>query len=223
MRSTLTHTGTRTLAIVAVAAATLLSACKNERGTPSDTTASGEVVARPATDTNAMSATTPATPAASTIPNDNGWTDAQILAFAEAASRGEIEQGRLAETKATIPAVKAFARQMVTDHRAMLKEVQAFATKQTITPDSTKGDVADLMKDGRDGLNDLTTKAASADWDANYLDKQIGAHKAVLEKLQDAEKATTNAPLKELLNKAVGKVQSHLTKAQDVKDHSIKA
>ena len=57
------------------------------------------------------------TPAASTVPN-NGWTDAQILAFAEAASKGEIEQGRLAETKATIPAVKAFARQMVADHLA---------------------------------------------------------------------------------------------------------
>jgi len=222
MRSTLIHTGTRTLATVAVAAATLLAGCKNDRGTPSDTTASGEVTARPATDTTAMPATTPATPAASTVP-DNGWTDGQIVAFAEAANKGEVDQGRLAETKATIPAVKAFARQMVADHRAMLKEVQAFATKQNIVPDTTKGDVADLTKDVRDGLNDLTTKPASADWDANYMDKQIGAHKAVLEKLQDAEKATTNPQLKDMLNKAVGKVQSHLTKAQDVKDHSIKA
>lgn len=221
MRSTLTHTGTRTFGIVAVAAATLLAGCKSERGTPSDTTASGEVVARPATDTTAMPATTPATPAASTIPN-NGWTDAQIVAFAEAASQGEIEEGRLAERKATIPAVKALARQMVADHRVMLKDVQAFATKQSIAPDTTKGDVGDLMKDARDGLKELTTKAASADWDANYLDKQISGHKAVLDKLQDAEKATTNAQLKEMLNKAVGKVQSHLTKAQDVKDHSIK-
>ena len=47
--------------------------------------------------------------------------------------------------------------------------------------------------------------------------------KAVLDKLQDFEKATTNAQLKEMLNKAVGKVQSHLTKAQDIKDNKIKA
>lgn len=222
MRSTLTHTGTRTLAIVAVAAATLFAACKNERGTPSDTTASGEV-ARPATDTTAMSATTPATPAASTIPDNNGWTDAQILTFAATASQGEIAQGRLAETKATTPAVKAFARQMVADHNAMLKEVKAFATKQTIPVDSTKSDITDLAKDARDGLDDLTSKTAGTDWDKNYMDKQIGAHKAVLEKLQDAEKATTNTALKDLLNKAVGKVQSHLTKAQDIKDNQLKA
>lgn len=222
MRSTLTA-GIRTLAIAVVAAGSLLAGCKSQRGNPADTTAAGEVARTTPVDTTAMSATNPATPAASTIPNDNGWTDAQIIAFAEAANQGEIDEGRLAEQKATIPAVKAFARQMVADHRTMLKEVTGFATKQSIMPDTTKGDVTGLMKDARDGLNELTTKAASADWDANYMDKQIGAHKAVLGKLQDAEKATTNAQLKDMLNKAVGKVQSHLTKAEDVKDHQIKA
>ena len=55
------------------------------------------------------------------------------------------------------------------------------------------------------------------------MDKEIDAHKAVLDKLQDFEKSTTNAKLKDMLNKAVGTVQSHLTKAQDIKDNKIKA
>jgi putative membrane protein len=222
MRPSLTRTGTRTIAIAALAAGSLLAGCKSERGTPADTTAAGEV-ARPATDTTTMPATNPATPAASTIPDNKGWTDGQIIAFAVAANQGEIAQGRLAETKATSPAVKAFARQMVSDHRMMLKDVESFAKKQSIVADTTKSDVTDLMKGANDGLNDLTTKAASTDWDKNYMDKQISAHKTVLDKLQDAEKSTTNPALKDMLNKAVGKVQSHLTKAQDVKDNQIKA
>ena len=62
----------------------------------------------------------------------NGWTDAQILAFATAANKGEIAEGKLAETKATNAKVKAFARQMVADHTKMLAEGTAFAKKSRL-------------------------------------------------------------------------------------------
>ncbi|MEP6495905.1 MAG: DUF4142 domain-containing protein [bacterium] len=218
MRSTITYLGTRSLAIAAIAAGTLLGGCKGQDHAQSDTTAAGEV-ARPATDTTAM---TPAvTPAPGTTLNA-GWTDGQIVAFAEAASRGEIAEGKLAEKKASNPAVKKFAHQVVADHEMMLKNTAAFATKENIMADTTKSDITDLAKGAQDGLSELTTKPSNNDWDKNYMDKQIDGHKSVLSKLQDAEKATTNAKLKELLNKAVGKVQSHLTKAEDVKDHQLK-
>ena len=55
------------------------------------------------------------------------------------------------------------------------------------------------------------------------MSKQVDEHKAVLDKLQNFEKSTTNTKLKDMLNTAVGKVQSHLTKAQDVNDNKIKA
>ncbi|HTE46069.1 MAG TPA: DUF4142 domain-containing protein [Gemmatimonadaceae bacterium] len=216
MRSTFTHLGTRSLAIAVIATGTLLAGCKAKE-TPADTTAAGEV-AKPAADSIAAMTT----PAPGTTVNA-GWTDGQILAFAEAASRGEIEEGKLASKKASNPAVKAFARQMVKDHEAMLKETTAFATKGSIMLDTTKSDVTDLAKDAKSGVDELTTKAPGADWDANFMDKEISGHKAVLTKLQDAEKATTNADLKAMLNKAVGKVQSHLTKAEDVRQNQPKA
>jgi putative membrane protein len=206
MRLTRSHTGV-------ILAAALLAACNREAAKP-DTTAAGEV-AKP--DTTVAPATTPA-PA----PNPT-WTDGQIIAFAAAASTGEIEQGKLAAKKATNAAVKAFARQMVTDHQTMLREGNAFAKTNSITPDTTKDAVTDLMKGAQDAIKDLNEKPSGKDWDKNYMDKQIDAHKAVLDKLQDAEKSTTNTALKDLLNKAVGKVQSHLTKAQDVKDNKLKS
>jgi hypothetical protein len=92
-----------------------------------------------------------------------------------------------------------------------------------ITPDTTQSDITGLTKDSQSLIKDLTDKPAGNDWDAAYMSKQVDEHKAVLDKLQNFEKSTTNTKPKDLLNTAVGKVQSHLTKAQDVKDNKIKA
>jgi hypothetical protein len=43
-----------------------------------------------------------------------------------------------------------------------------------------------------------------------------------LDKLQSAQNATQNPQLKEMLNKASAKVQSHLDKAQALKDSTLK-
>jgi putative membrane protein len=221
MRSRSTGTGRLTFAIVFITAGTLLGGCKPAGNKPSDTSAAGGEVARK--DSMSNTARASANPANAAAPNADGWTDAQILAYAAAASDAEIAQGRLAERKATNPAVKAFAREMVTDHQAMLREGRSFASSNKITPDTAQSDITELTKDSRSLLKDLTDKPAGNDWDAAYMSKQVDEHKAVLDKLQNFEKTTTNTKLKDLLNTAVGKVQSHLTKAQDVKDNKIKA
>lgn len=156
--------------------------------------------------------------AAAAAPAPGGWTDGAILAYAAAASRAEVAEGKLAAGKATNKDVKAFARQMETDHAAMLKDGESFAKAHNITPDTTKDDVTGLVKSEADQLKDMTGKKAGADWDKDYLDDQIDDHKSVLGKLQDAAKATANADLQAMLTKATGKVQEHLTKAQALKD-----
>ncbi len=45
----------------------------------------------------------------------------------------------------------------------------------------------------------------------------IDDHKKVLDKLQDAAKNTTDPEVRAALEKATGKVQQHLTKAEDIK------
>ena len=193
--------------MLALSAAALVAACTPKENAATDTTTSAGAVA---TD----SANRPAV---------GGWNDAQIVAFATAANNGEIAEGTLAESKATNAAVKAYARQMVTDHRAMLNEGKAFATKNNVTPDSTKDDVVDLMKGSQEEIKELTDKAKGADWDKEFIEHEIDAHKKVLEKLQNATQATTNPELKDLLTKATGKVQEHLTKAEDIKTNTLKS
>ena len=160
--------------------------------------------------------------AAGSLAKRGGWTSASVLGFSAAASAGEIREGELAIRKATTPAVKAFARQLVADHRAMLADGKALATKLKVTADTADDDVKDVVKHSADDIKDLTDKKPGRDWDEAYVDNQIKDHKDVLDKLMDASKNTTDPDLRAALEKATGKVQEHLTKAQDIKDNALK-
>ena len=203
--------------MIALSAATLLVACKPKDNATGDTTTAAGAVA-----TGSDSANRARTDSANTAANaNNNWTDGQILAFTAAANKGEIAEGKVAETKATNAKVKAFARQLVTDHTAMLSEGNSFAKKNNIAPDSTKSDVQDLSKDTNDEVKDLNSKAKGADWDKDFVDKEIDGHKKVLDKLHDFQNSTQNAQLKDMLTKAATKVQQHLDKAQALKDSTL--
>jgi putative membrane protein len=216
MRRTLTRFGL----LAALAAMTATTACKakegSEAGRGETTAAGGALDTGMARHDSAAAAKTDSATAVNA--EHNGWSDAQILAYASAANNAEISEGKLAESKAKNAQVKAFARQMVADHQTMLKDGKAFASEHKITPDTTKNDVTGLMKNSRDEVKDLTEKNAGADWDKEFLDKQIDGHKDVLDHLQDAAKGTNNAALRQMLTKASGKVQEHLTKAQALKE-----
>ena len=203
--------------MIALSAATLLVACKPKDNATGDTTTAAGAVA-----TGSDSANRARTDSANATANANkGWTDGQILAFTATANKGEIAEGKLAETKATNAKVKAFARQLVTDHTAMLNEGTSFAKKNNITADSTKDDVQDLQKDANNEVQELNSKAKGTDWDKNFVDKEIDGHKKVLDKIHDFQNSTQNAQLKEMLTKAAQKVQAHLDKAQALKDSTL--
>jgi putative membrane protein len=199
----------------AVAACTVLGACQKKGDVAvSDTTAAPAMAAN-GTDTT-MSSGAVASP-------KNDWTDAQIIAFAETANAGEIQEGQLAERKATNPAVKKFARLMVTDHTKMLADTRALATKLAITPDSSKDDVKDLAKGAQDGIKDLASKKAGKDWDEDYMGKAVDDHQKVLDKLNDASQSAKSPDLKTALAESIAKVQGHLTQAKAIKDNTLKS
>jgi putative membrane protein len=152
-----------------------------------------------------------------------GWTDASIFGLVGVASAGEIRESQLAVKKATSPAVKKYAQQLVNDHRALANQLKSLAAKLSVTPDTADDDVRDVMKDANDEIKDLTDKPAGADWDKKFIDNEIDDHKDLLDKLQDAAKNTSNTELRTAIEKATGKVQEHLTKAQSIKENELKS
>ena len=161
--------------------------------------------------------------AAASVAKRGGWTDASVLGFIGANNAGEVRLGQLAEKKATNPALKKFAQQLVTEHRALAVEMRSLAQKLAVTPDTADNDVHKVMDNARDRIKELTDKSAGADWDKKYIDDQIDDHKDMLDKLQDAAKNTNSAELRAAIEKASGKVQEHLTKAQSIKENDLKS
>jgi putative membrane protein len=208
--------------IGALLAAAALGACKGNQqqvSNGSDTTAAATARVDSAgnpVNPSAAPATATGTDSAANA-NGNKWSTPAVLAFTTAANAGEIQMGKLGEKKATSAAVKSFARLMVTDHTAMQAEGKKLSAKLNAMPDTTAGDAHDLSSHAADEMKELTDKAAGADWDKNYMDKMVSDHQDVLGKLQDASKNTTDANVRTALEKAVGKVQEHLTKAQDIR------
>jgi putative membrane protein len=145
------------------------------------------------------------------------WSNDRVFGFSHGVDSSEIAIGNLAATKGTHAQVKAFGRQMVTDHKAMMGTHRALMTKLNAKMDTTGGDARDMMDKGRDQMKDLTEKAKGAEWDREFIDGQIATHERVLERLQDAAKNSTDTELKAALPKAAAKVQEHLTKAQALK------
>jgi putative membrane protein len=198
--------------VAALLLAASVSACKKEGASSMDTTA-----AAAATVDTAGTPANPSMAPGSTAATTTTWATPTVLGFAWAANNGEIALGKLGEKKATNAEVKAFAKQMVTDHTAMLADSKKLAAKLSATPDTAANDAHDLMSHGNDEIKDLTDKAAGADWDKDYMDKMIDDHQKVLDKLQNAAKANTDADVSKALVDATAKVQAHLTKAQDIK------
>ena len=200
-------------AALAVAAVAALGACKKSEYADDTAAARRDSAAGAMADSTRLDSTKMAR---------GGWTPASIFGYTVAADSGEIQLGKLAQKKATNPAVKAFARELVTDHTAMLEADHALGTKLSTTWDSTANNVGDVLNHTRDAIKDLTDKAAGADWDGDYIDKVIDDHQSVLDKLQDAAKNSNDADVRAALEKATGKVQEHLTKAQDIKNNKLK-
>ena len=194
-----------------VAACTVLGACQKK----------GDVAVSDTTVAPAMADTTAS--AGSVASPKNDWTDAQILAFAKTANSGEIAEAKVAQQKATNPAVKKFAAMMIADHTKMLADGNALATKLAITSDTSKSDVKDLMKDGDKDLKELQEKKTGKDFDEDYMEKQIGTHQKVLDKLNDASKSAKAPELKSAVDESIAKVQGHLTQAKAIKDNSLKS
>ncbi|HEU4565580.1 MAG TPA: DUF4142 domain-containing protein [Gemmatimonadaceae bacterium] len=219
------HTNVSRYASVAMAVAVCatLGACNksnNRMASRGDTTATGAAAANPTPlDTSASGGAV-----AADTTKMAGWTDADIVAYLSAANQGEIDEGKLAEKKATNPAVKSFARRMVTDHTKMLHEGDALAKKLNINPaTATQGDVKDVASRSQDELKDLGGKKAGKDFDEDYIEKQIDDHQKVADKLNDLIGKTQNAQLKNLMQQALPKVQSHLNSAKDIKDHRLQS
>ena len=144
-----------------------------------------------------------------------GPSDAQIAGIVVAANTVDVDAGKLAEKMASQKEVKAFAKQMITDHEAVNQQAGALVKKLNITPENS--DVSKDLKNGGDEnvtkLKQLSGKA----FDKAYVDHEIVYHQAVLDALDKTLIPNAkNGELKDLLVKVRPAFVAHLEHAKHI-------
>jgi putative membrane protein len=117
----------------------------------------------------------------------------------------EIQSSKLAETRATSPEVKKFARQMVTDHTGTtnaLKAALASANVPATPPTSLDPRRADMLRQ--------LQGASGPAFDQMYVQQQMTAHEEALALHSSYAKGGDTPPLRTLASQTAQKVQSHI-------------
>ncbi len=125
-------------------------------------------------------------------------SDAQIASIVVTANQVDIDAGKLAETKSHSADVKAFGKQMVTDHAGVNKQAVALVTKLKVTPEDN--DTSKSLKAG--GVENVKNleKLGGAAFDKAYIDHEVAYHETVIAAIDKTLiPSARNAELKSLL------------------------
>jgi len=142
-------------------------------------------------------------------------TDAQIVEITHTANTGEIEQAKLAQTKAKDARVKKFAAMMVKDHSEADAKGMKLAKKASLTPTASPTSES-LASDAQSNTTALKSQVGT-DFDKAYVDVQVKEHQAVLDTIdQKLVPSAQNADLKAYLADVRTAVATHLEHAKDL-------
>src|SRR5438067_1457284 len=141
--------------------------------------------------------------------------DAQIAAIVVTASQVDIDAGRLASTKGSRAEVKAYGKQMVTDHTGVNKQATDLVTKLGVKPEDNPT-AQSLKSGGAENVNHLKQLKGAA-FDKAYVDHEVAYHQQVLDAVDKTLiPGAKNAELKALLVKVRPAFVAHLEHAKHV-------
>jgi putative membrane protein len=142
-------------------------------------------------------------------------SDAQIAHIAYTAGLADIANAQQAMKKSKNKDVRAFAQNMLDDHKAVNDKALALVKKLKVTPQDnpTSKAIAKGQADKRAELAKLSGKA----FDKAYVDNEIAYHKTVNGALQSTLiPSASNAELKSLLETGLKIFQGHQQHAEHV-------
>lgn len=143
----------------------------------------------------------------------SGPTDPQIAAIVVTANQVDIDAGKLAESMSANKDVKAFGKQMVTDHTGVNKAATDLVTKLKVKPEDNPT-AQSLKKGGQDNVAHLKTLKGAA-FDKAYVDHEVVYHQTVIDAMDKTLiPSAQNAELKALLVKVRPAFIAHLDHAK---------
>jgi putative membrane protein len=142
-----------------------------------------------------------------------GPTDPQIAHIVVTANQVDIDAGKLAEKNGSSKDVRAFGKQMATDHTAVNKQATELVNKLKVKPEANDTS-AGLKKGGDENIAKLK-KLKGKEFDKAYVDNEVTYHQAVLDAVDKTLiPSAKNAELKSLLEKVRPAFVQHLEHAK---------
>lgn len=156
-----------------------------------------------------------AAPGVGTAPTKPTLTEGQIAMMTDLANTAEIEQGKLAQTKAKTASVKKFAAMMVRHHTEAKNEQAKLVKELNLAPAQSQEATA-LKNDAEKMLGSLRG-ASGASFDVTYIDGQVTEHQKVLDALdQQLIPSAKSEKVISALKKMRETVASHLAEAKTI-------
>jgi putative membrane protein len=136
-------------------------------------------------------------------------SDEKFITDAAKGTRAQVEIGRMVAARASDPAVRSFAKQMVKEHTDALNQLQKLALQKNIT---LSNDIPDAAKDMQSKLSNETGKQL----DKDYMDGMVQDHQMDVQEFQTAAQSASDPDVKQWAGKMVPTLQEHLQKAQEI-------
>jgi len=140
-------------------------------------------------------------------------SDPQIAHIAYTAGDIDVKAGQLALEKSQNKAVRAFASDMVRDHKAVNDKALALVKKLNVTPEDNGTSKA--LSDQAAQKHDQLSKLSGAAFDKAYVENEVAFHKTVDGALETTLiPSSSNSELKGLLQTGLKIFQGHLAHAE---------
>ena len=130
----------------------------------------------------------------------------------------EVETGRVAEDRAQLAAVKAFAKRMIDDHSKTTDQLKALVADNDI-----KAELPTALDDKHQAKLDRLKELSGNAFDKAYIDGQVNAHEKAVEMFQDYSQSGDNAKLKEWAQTTLPTLKDHLQEAKTLEKEVDKA
>ena len=130
-------------------------------------------------------------------------SDRMFIIDAAIGGMAEVELGRMAQERATLPAVRDFGRRMVQEHGQANQELTRIAARLGVT--------TPMMTDpARQAAKEVLQQLSGREFDRQYVEQQFTEHAVALTAFQMASQRAEDEELRAFARKTAPVIQQHL-------------
>ncbi len=139
------------------------------------------------------------------------FSDAEFVKKAASGGMYEVELGKVASEKATMPEVKKFGEMMVTDHTKANEELKKIAK-------ANKMDLPEAIMEKEQKMLDSLKKMKGPEFDKAYVADMVKDHEMDIAEFTRASKDAQNPDLREFAAKCLPTLKEHLKMVQELNE-----